>query len=670
MRHALLRVALLATMLLLAAPALAQDLDLSGWTLHQQNSTQSFVIPNGTVLAPGAYLVVGRDVDLADFQAYHGTLPAGTVYLRSSNSVPQINGDETYTVTDAGGVLVDGPTPAVTTIKRSYHRADPEALAWSVIDQIPTPGSGAEPQDATYSGLVITEVTDPDDYPYEFLELYYDAPTGAVGDGPVIGNVQVSPAAPQNGDDVTVSCTATDPDGLVEVVWIYQRTTGGSFLPINMIHQGGGVYAHTFADMDGGTELQYYLWARDDSDLETLSPFNAPASYYSVYVDPGATVGKVVLFDHAHSQDSGSGGNWRVDDNHPLPIPSTPTTEASWSGQLSSWGFELFQAGHTIRSTTGPISSAVLADVDLLVIVEPQDPFTASEIATIETWVRNGGSLFAVANHNASDRNGNGWDSPSIFGGYSIPHIFDPVGSDTETFMGGLFGLQFRVKDEGNNAITGTFTNTATDPANPVLHGSYGTVDAVIYHVGTALSLWPTANGNLSDVGALISKDAGSPHVAAWSRYGQGKVVGYGDSSSCADGTDTETHEPNWTEVGSDNRAFFLNASAWLLQGDTASGVDAAIPNPGLDLRAAPNPFNPRTEIRFTLPREARTLVTVHDLRGRTVRTLLDATREASTHTVLFDGTGDDGRALPSGAYLVRIVADGMVSWTKVALTR
>lgn len=669
MRHARTLVALLAATLLFAAAAPAQDLDLSGWTLHQENSTQQYVIPAGTVLAPGAYLVVGRDVDRAAFEAYFGPLPAGTVYLRSSNTVPQINGDELYSVRDAGGVLVDGPTPAITTTKRAYHRRDPETLAWTDIDQSPSPGAGVEAPDAVYSGLVISEATEPDDYPYEFLELYYDAPAGATGDGPVIADVQVTPSSPSDDDDVTVSCTATDPDGVVEVVWIYQRTGGGAFLPINMIHQGGGTYAHTFAAMDGGTELQYYLWARDDDDLETVSPFNAPASYYSVFVDPGPTVGKVVLFDHAHDQDAGSTGNWRVDDDHPLPLPAVPTSETSWNGQLSSWGFELYQAGHTIRSTTGPISAAVLSDVDLLVIVEPQNPFSAAEIAAIEQWVRNGGSLFAVANHNASDRNGNGWDSPSIFGGYSVPHIADPVGSDTETFMGALFGLHFHVKDEGNNSITGTFTNTLNDPANPVLHGPYGDVNAVIYHVGDALSLWPTANGHLADLGALISKDAGSPHVAGWSRYGLGKVVGYGDSSSCADGTGSESHANNWLEAGSDNRSFFLNASAWLLQGD-ASDAGAPLPRPGLDLRAAPNPFNPRTEIRFTLAHDARAVVSVHDLRGRTVRTLLDERREAGTHTMVFDGISDDGRALPSGTYLVRAAAGGLVSWTKVVLTR
>ncbi len=669
MRYARALVYALLAVTFIATAASAQDLDISGWTLQQENSTQSFTFPGGTIVSPGGYVIVARDVDQPAFEAYFGVLGSNVTYVRSSNSVPMINGAETYILLNGSGVVQDGPTDAVTTTKRSYHRNDPETPGWMVIDLLPSPGTGVEAPDGVLSGLVISELTDADDYIYEYLELYYDATAGTGGQYPLITNVLNSPSSPVNGDDVTVSCSVTDSDGTIDLVWIWSRTDSGSFLPTNMTHQGGGVYSHTFTNMSGGLELQYYLWARDDESNESISPVGAPSSFYSVYISPGATAGKVVLFDHAHSQDAGTSGNWRVDDNHPLPSPSVPTSETSWNGQLSSWGYELFLAGHTIRSNTSDISSAQLADVDMLVIVEPQDRFTATEIAAIDQFVFNGGSLFTVANHNASDRNSNGWDSPSIFGGYSIPHIFDPVGSDTETFMGARFGLHYHVKDEGNNSITGTFTYLDTDPTNPVLYGPFGDVSAVIYHVGDVMSLWPTANGDLSDVGALISKDGGSPHVAAWSRYGLGRVVGYGDSSSCADGTGSESHNNNWLEAGSDNRSFFLNASTWLLSSEALATGDT-LPLPGLDLRAAPNPFNPSTQVRFTMPSAGGVSVTVHDIKGRKVRTLLTGIRDAGTHVITFDGRTDEGTALPSGVYLIRATGRTMVSWTKVMLAK
>jgi len=659
-----------AALLLLAAPCLAQSLDVGGWKLEQANSAQTYTIPAGTVVPAGGYLILARDASEAAFETYYGvTLGADVVFLNSAATFPFINGDETYTLRNAANGIEDGPTPALTTAVSAYHRLDPEASPWTVIDTTPTPGYGVEAPDAVMSGLVISEANNPASYVYEYIELYYDGTTGTSNQPPAITSVQHAPVDPIDGDDVTITATVTDADGAVDVVWCWSRTSAGSFLPTVMTAQGGGLYAATFANQVGNTVLQYYVWARDDEGAESLNPVNAPTGYFSVSIEGVVVGGKVVLFDHMHNQDAGTAGNWRVDDNHPNPLPAVPTSETSWSGQLSSWGYELYLAGNTIRSNTSAITAAQLADVDLLVIPEPQAPFTAAEIEAVRQFVFAGGSLFVIADHNGSDRDGDGWDSPSIFGGYSVPHITVPPTGDTETFCGALFGLHFHVKDEGNNSITGTFTNVNPDPANPVIHGPYGDVAAVIYHVGNVMTLWPTANPDLSDVGALISKNEGLPHNAAWSRYGQGKIVGFGDSSCTADGTDSESHENNWTEAGSDNREFFLNASVWLLTSD-ATAIGETPFNPGLDLRVRPNPFNPQTSVAFTLPADGPARVAVYDLQGRLVRTLHDGALAAGPHALAWDGRDEGGHAAASGVYLVRASASGFVNISKAVLAR
>ena len=63
-----------------------------------------------------------------------------------------------------------------------------------------------------------------------------------------------------------------------------------------------------------------------------------------------------------------------------------------------------------------------------------------------------------------------------------------------------------------------------------------------------------------------------------------------------------------------------------------------------------PNPFNPATTIRFSLPESADVHLVVYDVLGRQVRVLLDGTREAGAHEVIFDV-----RDLPSGTYLYRL---------------
>jgi hypothetical protein len=85
---------------------------------------------------------------------------------------------------------------------------------------------------------------------------------------------------------------------------------------------------------------------------------------------------------------------------------------------------------------------------------------------------------------------------------------------------------------------------------------------------------------------------------------------------------------------------------------------------------SVPNPFNPRTEIRYTLGRPGDVQLTVHDARGRLVRTLLRSKEEAGGHSVLWDGADDSGRPAGSGAYLIRLTAHGEIRNQKIALVR
>jgi len=71
-----------------------------------------------------------------------------------------------------------------------------------------------------------------------------------------------------------------------------------------------------------------------------------------------------------------------------------------------------------------------------------------------------------------------------------------------------------------------------------------------------------------------------------------------------------------------------------------------------------PNPFNPGTSIRFSLPRAEDVRLAVYDVAGRLVRTLVSAHREAGTHTVTWDGLDDQGKAAASGTYLYRLESE------------
>jgi len=63
-----------------------------------------------------------------------------------------------------------------------------------------------------------------------------------------------------------------------------------------------------------------------------------------------STQSKMILFDQAHSQTNWSSYDFIVDDDSPVPLPYPPSGPNSWNGQLSTWAYELYTAGHTIQS--------------------------------------------------------------------------------------------------------------------------------------------------------------------------------------------------------------------------------------------------------------------------------------------------------------------------------
>jgi hypothetical protein len=78
-----------------------------------------------------------------------------------------------------------------------------------------------------------------------------------------------------------------------------------------------------------------------------------------------------------------------------------------------------------------------------------------------------------------------------------------------------------------------------------------------------------------------------------------------------------------------------------------------------------PNPFNPSTEIVFSVPMSGRVNLTVYNMLGQLVSTLLDEVKPAGVYRAQFDARG-----LSSGAYVYRLTAGTMVAAKRMLLVR
>ena len=83
-----------------------------------------------------------------------------------------------------------------------------------------------------------------------------------------------------------------------------------------------------------------------------------------------------------------------------------------------------------------------------------------------------------------------------------------------------------------------------------------------------------------------------------------------------------------------------------------------------------PNPFNPRTEIRYSLAREGNVRIEVFDVRGRRVRALRNEVQPAGLNSVLWHGNDANGQSVASGTYLVRMEFDGQSLVKRLTLIR
>jgi hypothetical protein len=84
-----------------------------------------------------------------------------------------------------------------------------------------------------------------------------------------------------------------------------------------------------------------------------------------------------------------------------------------------------------------------------------------------------------------------------------------------------------------------------------------------------------------------------------------------------------------------------------------------------------PNPFNPTTRIRYAVPPPGgRVLITVYNVQGQRVATLVDAEKSADFYSVTWDGTSTHGVPVASGVYFVRMAAPGFETTKKVLLLK
>lgn len=203
---------------------------------------------------------------------------------------------------------------------------------------------------------------------------------------------------------------------------------------------------------------------------------------------------KRVLFDNTHAQTAGN---------------------ASWiiEGGYSDMGDMLKENGYKLDnlSAVSPgkvFTHELVKTYDAIVLPEPNDPYSKSEIEALVNYVKNGGGLFIISDHHNADRNGNGWDAVRIFNEF-VPE----------------FGFKFMQNTVYEAPVTGKI-NTS----HPAMYG----FRAVGIWAGATMEILSAPNTKVT--GLVDSRIAKAPYMLV-SEYHKGRVFAIGDSSPFDDGT-------------------------------------------------------------------------------------------------------------------------------------
>ena len=94
------------------------------------------------------------------------------------------------------------------------------------------------------------------------------------------------------------------------------------------------------------------------------------------------------------------------------------------------------------------------------------------------------------------------------------------------------------------------------------------------------------------------------------------------------------------------------------------------IPDQYMVYQNYPNPFNPVTTLRYDLPENSLVNITIYDMLGRQVKTLINHTQDAGYKSIIWDATNDYGKPVSAGIYLYRIQAGKYISTKKIVLLK
>jgi agmatine deiminase len=492
---------------------------------------------------------------------------------------------------------------------------------------------------------------------------------------------------PSSVDDSRVQAEVIDysETGLVaDSLIVYWRVAGDpEFTPVVMTEaERAGSY---FADIPAeplGTEVQYYIYAVDNSGRHETHPYVAPGDYHSFEI---VTDTEPPVIAHTPISDI-TAGQWPptatadVTDNTNVGtvtlqswINGAPQSDVEMTRIGTSGTFEGAFPGTAVSGDE--VSYRIVAEdaaYPANVTYEPETgtyDFDVLEAIACVIWEPDPSPSSGAAIGAALDELDISYDYTTAmpdFSEYSAAFICLGVYSQNYSLSTAQANALVSYLNAGGNAYMEGGDCWAYDQSRTIYNPYFGisgpndgtgdlyTVEGMVGTMCEGMSFaYAGPNSYIDHIEPLtgateILRNAGD-HAGCGVTYDNGTHRTVGCSFEFGGLTDAASPSTK-TEFLAEVLDFF---------GVTSTGVASG---GGFALRLdqnLPNPFNPETTLSFETPERGNVRLSVYSAAGRRVATLVNSVLDAGPHTVTWRGTDDAGKPVASGVYFFRLTRGG-----------
>ena len=430
------------------------------------------------------------------------------------------------------------------------------------------------------------------------------------------------------GSQVRGSAAAADleGDGDIEIVFCskdqkcYILNSDGS-LQAEYSANGFLMTAPALRDLDG------------DGDLEII--FGGFAKYLYVIHHDGTDFGSFPLYVDESIMVAPAVGDIDNDGSEEIVV-------GTWSNNV--WAFELdgtVVSGFPYSTGNKINSDPALADLD--------------GDGTLEILVGSDDNYFYSINSDGSERF-SVYSSGDVRGSPTVEDV-DGDG-DLEIFYGSNIKKVFGLDHEGNELTGWPQSSTSSFKTAPVFAdlNNSGQPSIIAATSSGTLYAWDAA-GNTADNFPI------SLQGTVLGSFAVSDIDGDGDLEIASGASSNLVVIDIKTDGGSGEywSMYRLNPTRSGNRSDLEMGVEVnhpMLPSQFVVYQNYPNPFNPSTTIRYDLSEQSYVQISIHDLLGRNVRTLVKELQDAGQKSVVWDATDADGRSISSGIYLLSVNVD------------